>query len=358
MIQSVRTLKSYSQNVAGKGDGAPWNPSDRHGNVSLISIELLLPGESPRSEGLDEEHMARLVEIDTPIPAILVDRRTMRVIDGMHRLMAAKLRGHELIEVELFDGTPEEAFLRAVEVNVSHGLPLSLADRRAAAGRIIASHPQMSDRAIARAAGLGAKAVAAIRRRAAGVLPQLGARIGRDGKTRPLSSVDGRLRAAELIAERPQASLREVARLAGISPATVSDVRKRLESGLAPVVEPARAPEAPVDAPADSPAAADTGDRRVEPKRNQLPADPAAALEKLLRDPSLRHKEGGRQLLRLLQQQNAVVTRAGEDLMETVPSHCGTLVLDLARYYAGTWTDFAKQLDERVRQENRRGSGE
>jgi ParB-like chromosome segregation protein Spo0J len=353
LIQSVRTLKPYSRNVAGEGDGESWNPSDRHGNVSLMSIELLLPGESPRSEGLDEEHIARLAEIDTPIPAILVDRRTMRVIDGMHRLMAAKLRGHEFIQVELFDGTPEEAFLRAVEVNVSHGLPLTLADRRAAAGRIIASHPQMSDRAIARAAGLGAKAVATIRRRVADALPQLSARIGRDGKTRPLSSVDGRLRAAELIAERPEASLREVARLAGISPATVSDVRKRLESGLAPVVEPARAPEAP----ADPPAAADAGDRRVEPKRNQLPADPATALEKLLRDPSLRHKEGGRQLLRLLQQQNAVATRAGEDLMEAVPSHCGSLVLDLARYYADTWTDLAKQLDERVRQENRRGFG-
>jgi hypothetical protein len=31
--------------------------------------------------------------------------------------------------------------------------------------------------------------------------------------------------------------LREVARYAGISPATVSDVRKRLESGQAPVAE-------------------------------------------------------------------------------------------------------------------------
>ncbi|MFJ6572559.1 helix-turn-helix domain-containing protein [Streptomyces sp. NPDC091292] len=277
----------------------------------------------------------------------------MRVIDGMHRLMAAKLRGQEMIEVELFDGTSEEAFLRAVEENVSHGLPLSLADRRAAAGRIIASHPQMSDRAIARAAGLGAKAVAAIRRRTAGEVPQLGARIGRDGKMRPLNSVDGRLRAAELIAERPEASLREVARLAGISPATVSDVRKRLESGLAPVVEPVRAPEAP----ADPPAAAETGERRAEQRKSQLLPDPSAALEKLLRDPSLRHKEEGRQLLRLLQQ-NAVVTRACEELMAAVPSHCGTLVLDLARYYAGTWTDFAKLLDERVRMENRRGAGE
>ncbi|MCX4231292.1 MULTISPECIES: helix-turn-helix domain-containing protein [Streptomyces] len=161
----------------------------------------------------------------------------MRVIDGMHRLLAARLRGQQTIEVEFFDGSPEDAFLRAVASNVPHGLPLSLADRRTAAARIIASHPQMSDRAIARAAGLGAKAVAAIRRRSSGGVPQLGARVGRDGKVRPLSSVEGRRRAAELIAERPQASLREVARYAGISPATVSDVRKRLESGQAPVAE-------------------------------------------------------------------------------------------------------------------------
>ncbi|MDR3082931.1 MAG: ParB/RepB/Spo0J family partition protein [Streptomyces sp.] len=318
-----------------------------------MSIEDLLPGESPRSQGLDEEHVARLTEIDTPIPPILVDRRTMHVIDGMHRLTAAKLRGQGLIEVELFDGTAEEAFLRSVEANVSHGLPLSLADRRAAAGRIVASHPQMSDRAIARATGLGAKAVAAIRRRATeGV--QVTARIGRDGKKRPLNSADGRYRAADLLAERPQASLREVARLAGISPATVRDVRKRLEAGLAPAAESTSTTETP----ADVPVTAGSGERRVEQRKNQQPADPAAVLEKLLRDPSLRHRESGRQLLRLLQQQNAVVTRAGEGLMEDVPSHCGTLVLDLARHYAGTWMDLAKQLDERVGVENRRGAGE
>ena len=64
--------------------------------------------------------------------AYLVDRRTMKVVDGMHRLMAAALRGLETIDV-IFDGNKADLFLRAVEENVMHGLPLSQTDRRSAA---------------------------------------------------------------------------------------------------------------------------------------------------------------------------------------------------------------------------------
>ncbi len=81
----------------------------------------------------------------------------MRVIDGTHRLRAAILNGHEEIGVLFFDGTDDDAFVAAVRANVVHGLPLALADREAAATRIIKSHPQWSDRAIAEAAGLAAQ---------------------------------------------------------------------------------------------------------------------------------------------------------------------------------------------------------
>ncbi|MCG7202672.1 transcriptional regulator [Streptomyces arenae] len=297
--------------------------------------------------------MARLAEIETALPPILVHRLTMRVIDGMHRLLAARVKGQKTIEVEFFDGTPEDAFLYAVEANISHGLPLSLADRRAAATRIIASHPQLSDRAIARAAGLGAKTVAAIRRRCSGGVPHLSARIGRDGKVRPLNSVAGRRRAAELIAERPEASLREVARLAGISPATVSDVRKRLETGQPPVTERVKSPSPSESSEETAPTAKPRADRRPP----IVSADPANVLEKLLRDPSLRHKEGGRQLLRLLRQ-NAIAAGEWDELMDAVPSHCGALVVGLARHYAEIWTDFAQLLDERVQIEGRKPDDE
>ncbi|MFB7377490.1 transcriptional regulator [Kitasatospora purpeofusca] len=313
-----------------------------------IPIAVLLPGESPRSEGPDAEHVARLVELETPLPPILVERRTMRVIDGMHRLMAAFLKGHETIDVEFFDGTSEEAFLRAVEANIAHGLPLSQEDRRTAAARIVSTHPQMSDRAIARASGLGAKAVAAIRRRSTDARPQLNARVGRDGKIRPLNSVEGRRRAAELLVERPEASLREVARLAGISPATVGDVRRRLAAGEMPAAEHAGPDRVVGDTVVPSVVTVPSVPRQAARKMRLVEPDPASVLEKLLRDPSLRHKEEGRHLLRLLRQ-NAIDTREWSKLAAAVPAHCGDLIVGLARQYADMWTEFAQDLDLQVR---------
>jgi ParB-like chromosome segregation protein Spo0J len=291
------------------------------------------------------EHVARLAEIERPLLPILVNRRTMQVIDGMHRLLAALSTGREAIEVQFFDGTAEEAFLRSVAENLNHGLPLSRADRRAAAERIIASHPQMSDRAIALTAGLGAKSVAAIRRRLSEALPQLNVRVGRDGRVRPLGSVEGRLRAARVLAERPGASLRAVARIAGISPATVSDVRRRLASGEPP------AGHSPPAANADGTDDVRIGSVRSAPERRMPlpPPDPGELLVKLLRDPSLRQREEGRHLLRLLQQ-NAVAPRQWTALSDVVPSHCGSLVVELARQCADKWLEFAQELDERVRE--------
>ncbi|MDO0930224.1 hypothetical protein QQY66_00255 [Streptomyces sp. DG2A-72] len=186
-----------------------------------MPVALLRPADSPRTAGLDREHVARLAETVVPMPPILV-RRDMHVVDGMHRLSAAMLRGQATIEVEYFEGSPDDAFLRAVELNVVHGLPLSLADRQAAAKRIMISHPQLSDRAIARTAGLGNKAVAALWCTLSGSLPEVKARLGRDGRLRPVCAAEGRRRAAEVIASNPQASLREVARIAGVAPGTVA----------------------------------------------------------------------------------------------------------------------------------------
>lgn len=319
-----------------------------------VPIAVLTAGESPRSAGEDEEHITRMAETEEQLPPILVDRRTMRVIDGMHRLAAARLRGQQTISVRLFDGSADDAFLRSVEANVVHGLPLSQADRRAAAARIVATHPHMSDRSIARASGLGAKTVAAIRQ-GSGAGPQENLRVGRDGRVRPLSSVQGRQRAAEVLAEHPQASLREVARIAGISPTTVSDVRKHLEAGQDPGGT-GREPRPQVDV--DTTAARERSTAplaaAVSPtvQRMQPPqADPAAVLEKLLRDPALRHRESGRQLLRLLQH-NAIGQQMWADLAAAVPPHSGSLVAHLARRYAETWTEFAQELGERLQDLN------
>ncbi|MFH9419149.1 transcriptional regulator [Streptomyces sp. NPDC017529] len=299
----------------------------------------ILPGDSPRLEGEDKVHVLRLAALESPPPPILVDRKTMRVIDGIHRLMAASIKGLEVIDVEFFDGSSEDAFLKAVEANVEHGLPLTQADRTAAALRILKSHPSMSDRAIAKSTGLGSRAVAALRRSSDSV-PKSDFRIGRDGKVRPLNGAQGRLRVAELIRENPEASLRQVARTAGVSPATALDVRRRLERGDDPVPSQGNSP-------------ANSGARAPKnPLPEQAPAvagrPSTATLEKLMRDPSLRQSELGRRLLRMFKE-NVQGAKDMTDIVASVPSHCIELIIQLSRHNSQIWEDFAQELNRRAR---------
>jgi ParB-like chromosome segregation protein Spo0J len=336
---------------------SPHSPATQTTDVTTkvvaIPVLSLRPADSPRLKGEDKAHIARLAETETPLPPILVDRRTMRVIDGMHRLMAASLQGRETINVIFFEGGEADVFLRAVKENVAHGLPLSQADRRAAAERIIVSHPHMSDRAIGHSVGLAAKTVAAIRKSSSEEIPQSNARVGRDGKVRPLDSGVGRRRAAELLTQQPDASLRDVARAAGISPATVLDVRKRLERGEPPVPERPAANAAP-KGPSGNGAEADTESEGAHVEsirfssRAAVPPNPAAAVEKLLRDPSLRNNDRGKGMLRLLHV-NAVGAEQLPDVAASVPPHCVGIVVQLARQYATMWQEFARELDGRAR---------
>lgn len=318
-----------------------------------VPVLTLRPADSPRLNGEDKAHIARLAETETPLPPILVDRRTMRVIDGMHRLMAASLQARPTIDVIFFDGSETDVFLRAVQENVAHGLPLSQADRRAAAERIVTSHPQMSDRAIGHSVGLAAKTVAAIRKSSSEETTHSNARIGRDGRVRPLDSSAGRRRAAELLTEQPEASLREVARAAGISAATVLDVRKRLERGESPVPDKSAASAvrkgSGSNGAADNRASDGTSSQALRfSSRAVASPEPAVAVVKLLRDPSLRNNERGKGMLRLLQV-NAVGAEQLPDVADAVPAHCVAIVVQLARQYAKMWYDFAQELDGRAR---------
>jgi hypothetical protein len=140
---------------------------------------------------------------------------------------------------------------------------------------VIGSHPHWSDRQIAELTGLSPKTVAAIRRRSAEEIPQLNIRIGRDGKVRPLNIVPNRQLAGRLMAERPNASLREIAFEAGISLGTAQYVRRRLSLGEDPV-PPQRAKRANTE-PAGEPAMA----------RREPVAEAAMLLPRLKHDPSL-----------------------------------------------------------------------
>lgn len=290
-----------------------------------VAIHDLSLTDSPRLSGENTAHTRRLAEVNEKLPPILVHRGTMRVIDGHHRVRAAMLKGQSKIDATFYDGAECMVFHLAVEQNVTHGLPLSLADRREAAKRILGAFPEWSDRAIARSTGLSPKTVAAIRRRLCEEDLRLNTRLGRDGRTHPLCVADGRRRAAEVIRENPDASLREVARKAGISPGTVQDVRARLELGQDPVL--------PVQRSASIV-------RAVEP-----PVDHSRYLEVLKNDPTLRFTNEGRNLLRWLHV-HVLGTARWSDMLESVPSHSVETVAALASYCSSSWQEFADELNQ------------
>ncbi|MEU5431446.1 ParB N-terminal domain-containing protein [Streptomyces olivoreticuli] len=286
-----------------------------------------------------------LAESDAELPPIVVHRPTMRVIDGMHRLRAAALRGDTEIEARLYDGTAEDAFVFAVRLNTRHGLPLSAQERSRAAARIMTTHPQWSDRRIALVAGLSSKTVGAIRRRGAGELPQPLTRVGHDGRVRPVNGAAGRRRAAEVLAEKPGASLREVAGLAGVSPGTVRDVRDRLRRGDDPV--PAGRRESGARRATGSPPGWGGVPRnavRQDVPRRSLQRDYESILRTLRKDPSLRFTEAGRNVLRLLDTR-ALFVEEQEGLISGLPGHCMPMLSDAARECANAWIEFAKRLD-------------
>ncbi|MFF3641244.1 ParB/RepB/Spo0J family partition protein [Streptomyces sp. NPDC002564] len=312
---------------------------DRH-MVVEVEIGSLSTADSPRTSGVDPEHVQALAVVQTPLPPITVHRPTMRVIDGLHRLRAAELQGRTKIPVRYFDGAADDAFVLAVESNVTHGLPLTTADRKRAAARIIASHPQWSDRMIASVSGIAPGTVADLRRRAPGGRAGEESRIGHDGRVRPINGAEGRRLASELIAQNPALSLRQVARVAAISPETVRDVRNRMMRGEDPVPRRGR------QADREDTVAPRVGRPSAVPDRDAA-QDRAAAVKRLKADPALRFSEIGRTLLRLLNL-HTISMEEWDRIIDQVPPHCRGVVAYLAAESAERWTEVAMRVQSKV----------
>lgn len=299
---------------------------------TVVPVDQVTESRLVRVAGPSPEHVSALAQCTADLPPILVHRPTMQVIDGVHRLLAARLRGDATIRARFVDGSAEDAFVLAVSTNVTQGLPLTLADRSAAASRILASHPHWSDRLIASAVGLSTKTVAAIRQRSTGEMPQLNTRLGRDGKVRPLDASHGRAIASQAISENPGLSLREIARIAGISVGTARDVRERMRRGEHPLPPRHRIAAEPLDEPVEP---------APRPERDRV-------LPALRTDPSLRFSEVGRALLRLLDA-NSVDAAQWDRIAAAVPQHWSPVVADLAADIAADWSALACRVRGQAR---------
>jgi AraC-like DNA-binding protein len=211
---------------------------------------------------------------------------------------------------------------------------LSVPERRAAARRILCANPERSDRGIAARCGLSPKTVARIRDElvaegrveAAQVTV---ARIGRDGRVRPVDAHAVRERIAEELRRQPQASLRTIARAVGASPETVRSVRNSLGQDLTArrVVTTHAMPLAPV---------IDLPPRLPEP------------VVSLGGDRACTDRDGGHEFVEWF---DATTVALGD-----VYAHGGTVplsrvyeVADEARRRAECWLRFADAVEGRVR---------
>jgi len=320
-----------------------------------IPVSGVTPGPYLREAGTNHAHVQLLADAasSSALPPIIVQRSTNRVIDGMHRLAAAKLRGAETINACLIDCTDEEALVLAIKSNTLHGLPLSKADRISGAKRILMAHPDWSDRAVASVTGMSAKTIAVLRNRSSGEVLPFEKRLGRDGKRRPVSATEGRKRATAYLEAHPDASLREVAREADVSIGTVHSLRRQMRNGTA-LPTPAVLTSEPTgpQVASHARAAATAGQfadvvahSAHEASRFRHQAWSAISI-KVADDPSLRYTEGGRAFLRWMTQ-HAMHAEDWRELVGAVPVHWVDEVTATAESVSVEWRMFAAQLRRR-----------
>ncbi len=307
------------------------------GQEDLLISELRV-GEGIRSGGLDERHVELLMECVDTWPPIVVWGEDLVVVDGCHRVEAARRLGHQNVVGLRFLGSPEEAFIEAIRRNVSHGLPLSVADRRRAARRVLLRNPNWSDRRIASLCGLSDKTVGRIRRVGSlGIVP-VDRRVGRDGKVRPVQPGEVRDRVRQALEENPAGSLRAIAAVAGASPETVRSVRARLQMSDLDLHEAVR------------PAVVSTSSQATAMSGLSVFAEPE---NRSVRKPSEKEWRADQALSACSEFtewfSSTNVSGDWHDFLWTIPIGRVYEVVDEARRRAAVWTSFASLLEARTR---------
>lgn len=205
---------------------------DHAGEIVEIRLAEIAPGSRVRTEALDLDHVALMVPVLDSLPPIVVrqDDRGYLAEDGNHRVAAHRRAGRLTIRAVVVEMSEAEALELAVAANRKHGKPLTVAELKAAAKRMIVG-TDWSDRRIAEACGLSPTTVGEMRPRPTVQHGQLDTPVsgerteGADGKRRPASAAAAaanRERIRVVAEAKPDASAREIAAEVGVSPSTVT----------------------------------------------------------------------------------------------------------------------------------------
>jgi len=120
--------------------------------VRLADLDMVQSRQLCVRVGLDEETVKAYTACFDRLPPIrvfLVDGAKV-VVDGNHRVEAARRLDLPEVDAEVKKGTTDEAAEAAALANVGHGKPLSNAEKRTAVDRMLLLHPGRVNRWIAR----------------------------------------------------------------------------------------------------------------------------------------------------------------------------------------------------------------
>ena len=287
-----------------------------------------------------------LAEVLDRLPPIVVDERTMTVIDGVHRLEASRRMGRTEIRAVLFSGDETDALVLAIQANVRHGKPLSRGERQAAACVLLRRSPDRSDRWVGETCGLSHSTVARLRQLSE--VADRGPRTGRDGRRRPVAPGAGHAAVANVLAGEPAASVRQAAGAAGVALSTAYRVAAELPGaaevgpgwpGGRPLAEGDQPHDRPEEPPAFVPRPGPDVPGYGEPGPRARPGVP-----------------GPGQMASWL----ARTTVAADDLhlyLEAVPRGRIYEVVDECRRRSRTWSEIADALEKQARARRRPPSG-
>jgi ParB-like chromosome segregation protein Spo0J len=138
--------------------------------VQSIPLELIIVDDEnqPRVEQLDQAYINELATIPDlwpPVVVVAANGGRYILVDGFHRIGAAQQVGMQLIPATVLPMPADCDLLRlGFELNAAHGKPLTVADRKDYAQRLLAAGGSLSDREIGRRAGLHHETVGALRR--------------------------------------------------------------------------------------------------------------------------------------------------------------------------------------------------
>jgi hypothetical protein len=114
------------------------------------------------------------------------------IVDGFHRLAAARRAGLKEVLVEIRQGNRDAAIKAALSANTDHGLRRTSADKRRCVALALSEFPDQSDRSLAEMCAVDKSLVADVRHQVGenATCPPA-KRIGRDGKTYSLPNSAG-----------------------------------------------------------------------------------------------------------------------------------------------------------------------